>query len=492
MKPFLFLFFLTCNVEKLCCQVPGNSLDLWLKSDTGIIFSRNKVIAWQDQSGNKNDATVKSTVAPEYLADQLNGYPVLRFNGKDMTMETKAFPTFPNKRGSVFMVLRLNGKSYSSGSGISSLVSTYFGEGTTWQFCSSTELYIFFDGVGSEGFPVAATRSGDWEAVSLIRESDTTMQLYRKGELRTDFRISNNQPAVNPVKIGSNGRLEVMNGDIAEIIIYGRALAPEEIKQVNDYLLRKYKLSLPQKPINQTGWIYIGIALAAVIIAVIMTKYLSQRKLRKRIRGFEISEKLDQERQRISREMHDDIGAGLTQITLMSELAKKKRGISSESELENIAETSRKLVSSMSEIIWSLNPENKSLEQLCAYLREELNNLLEYSEMDFSIILPDIQNKIMLSGAVRRNVLLVTKEIVNNAVKYSKAKKITIKAELEKDELKFEIKDDGIGFDSEKIYAGNGLKNIYNRVSESGGSIKVESAPNEGSSFFYTFKINTT
>ncbi|MBS1621026.1 MAG: hypothetical protein JST10_01175 [Bacteroidetes bacterium] len=88
MKPFLFLFFLTWNVEKLCCQVPGNSLALWLKTDTRIIFSQNKIIAWQDQSGNKNDATVKSTVAPEYLDDQLNGYPVLRFDGKDMTMET--------------------------------------------------------------------------------------------------------------------------------------------------------------------------------------------------------------------------------------------------------------------------------------------------------------------------------------------------------------------------------------------------------------------
>jgi signal transduction histidine kinase len=197
----------------------------------------------------------------------------------------------------------------------------------------------------------------------------------------------------------------------------------------------------------------------------------------------------DRERKRISREMHDDIGSGLTQITLMSESAMNNISVA---KLADITNTSRQLVNSIGEIVWSLNPEYKTVELLCAYLREQLNKQLEYSGIQYSIQLPEDGKEIILTNEQRRNILLVTKEIVNNAVKYSKAKNISIKAELINGGIAFQIKDNGTGFDIGKIHTGNGMKNIRNRIEELGGTMEIISGNGEGSSINYFVPFTAT
>ena len=202
-----------------------------------------------------------------------------------------------------------------------------------------------------------------------------------------------------------------------------------------------------------------------------------------------ILETQDRERKRISSEMHDDIGPGLTQITLMSESAKTQPSVS---KLDDIANTSRQLVNSIGEIIWSLNPEYKTMDLLCAYLHEQLSKQLEYSGMNYSIQLPDNGKEIILTTEQRRSIVLVTKEIVNNAIKYSNAKNILVKAELINGGITFTIRDDGTGFDTLKVYSGNGLKNTRKRVEELGGQLKIFSDAETGSSFNYFIPISPT
>jgi signal transduction histidine kinase/ligand-binding sensor domain-containing protein len=245
-------------------------------------------------------------------------------------------------------------------------------------------------------------------------------------------------------------------------------------------------------PFWKTWWFYTLAALAVLLTIVLITRFFAQQKLKTKIAELEKQKELDKERQRISREMHDDIGAGLTQITLMSESAKNKLGATGNKELDDIGDTSRKLVNNMSEIIWSLNPENKTLDQLCSYLREQLNKQLEYSGMEYSIQLPEHNENITLSNEQRRNILLVTKEIVNNAIKYSKASTLNIKGEHQNEKLFFEVIDNGIGFDTAKTYAGNGLKNISQRIKELEGNLKIESEPGRGSSFIYSIPLKRT
>lgn len=407
-------------------------------------------------------------------------------------METVPFQTFPDKRGTVIVALKVAGPGATSGKGYGTFVSTYFNKGVTWQFGAQGPVSIYYDGVGSSGFPVAEMRAGQWSVVTLLRDTDSSMRYLRDAAIDMPFRISNNQPDINPLKIASNGRLEVLNGDIAEIIIYGRELTKSEITGIHSYLEKKYNLTL-QRPdsIGHNWWLYALLLLPAFGFVIVITRYIAQRKLKKHLAELERQREMDKERQRISREMHDDIGAGLTQITLMSESA-KNRNSANNKELEDIASTSRKLVNNMSEIIWSLSPENRTLEQLLAYLREQLNKLLEYAGIQYSIELPENGNNILLSNQQRRNILMTTKEIVHNAIKHSAASSIGVKGILKGNILEVEVKDDGMGFDIEKAYSGNGLKNIRHRVEELGGQFHITAETGKGSRFIYTVPLKST
>lgn len=472
-------------------QITKSGLSLWLKPETGITANNTNVTAWKDNSDWHHDAITKTTDYPQLKTSLLNGYPVVHFNGMNNGMETPAFKTFPDKRGVFFIVARINGRSKTSGVGLGNLLSTYHGAGATWQFGATTFKISYYDGYGGEGFPVSDSPLTDWGILTISRYNDTLIRLYRNGQLHVVFPIHNNQPDSNTLKIGFNGRLggtvkdsipEVLNGDIAEVIMYSRLLSASEIDDVHVYLASKYGLKLASPPIQKTWWFYgiIGLLLFTSILTI--SKFISQRKLKQKLAVIEREQEISRERQRISKEMHDDIGAGLTQITLMTESLRKKFQAK---ELDDIVGTSRRLVNNMGEIIWSLDPEQQTLSDLCAYLREQLNHQLEYTGLVFNIQLPEEKNPFVLTNDQRRNILLVTKEITNNIIKHSNAENISIKATLQKSGIAFEIKDDGIGFDTAKHYSGNGLKNIRSRVQAIGGSLQIIAEPGKGSCFSF-------
>lgn len=245
-------------------------------------------------------------------------------------------------------------------------------------------------------------------------------------------------------------------------------------------------------PFWRTWWFYtVGVLLLTGSI-VLATRRIAQRKLKLKIAALEKQRAVDKERQRISREMHDDIGAGLTQIILLSESAKDRSSAGNEKELSDISNTGRQLVSSMSEIIWSLHPENKTLEQLLSYMREALNKQLEYAGIDYRIVLPEGGDHILLSNEQLRNILLVIKETVNNAIKHSQAGVIIVNGQLLSGVLHIEVTDNGTGFNAEKNSMGNGLRNIRQRTAELRGQVTIESETGAGSRFIYRFPLNTT
>lgn len=236
-------------------------------------------------------------------------------------------------------------------------------------------------------------------------------------------------------------------------------------------------------PVWRTWWFYTIAVIALTVFLLVMLRAFVKSKLNKQRRAFEKQKALDEERHRISREMHDDIGAGLTQISLMSEVAKSK--IIAREELESIAQTSRKLVHNMSEIIWSMNPANNAPERLFAYLREHLHEQLEYSGISYELHFPEIKSSIMMDNTQKRNILLAVKVAVNNAVKHSQAQNITVTAGIEITQLWFEIKDDGHGFDPSKQASGNGLVNIRYRIAALNGTLILHSAPMQGTLLRY-------
>jgi len=183
------------------------------------------------------------------------------------------------------------------------------------------------------------------------------------------------------------------------------------------------------------------------------------------------------ERLRIAEDLHDDFGSGLSKISLLSEVAKKKTSLT---ELDKIAATAKELLLKMSEIVWALNHHNDTLPSLAAYIRRYAVGFFEDSGVRCHFNIPDLPEA-PLSGETRRNIFLVVKESLHNILKHAGATKVQIDFLLKNNNLEIKICDDGQGFDEAALVkAGNGLLNMKKRMKATGGSFDVESTPQKG------------
>ncbi|HTM92082.1 MAG TPA: triple tyrosine motif-containing protein, partial [Flavisolibacter sp.] len=233
-----------------------------------------------------------------------------------------------------------------------------------------------------------------------------------------------------------------------------------------------------QPPFWRTWWFYVLAGVAVLYAAIVITKAVSQRKLRKQLRELEKQAAIEAERYRISRDMHDEIGSGLTQIALMSELIETQKNANEElkKDVGTISSSARKLVGNMSEIIWALNPRNDSLENLLAYLREQTLAYFEPFNIQYDIQFPDEVPFVKLSNEQRRNLFLVGKEALNNALKHSGADEIRLSMEYKNNTIHFYISDNGKGIGENKIKtASNGLRNMRKRMADIGGIFDLSS-----------------
>ena len=173
------------------------------------------------------------------------------------------------------------------------------------------------------------------------------------------------------------------------------------------------------------------------------------------------------ERNRISAEMHDDLGAGITTIRLYSELAKKRMGKNVIPEIEKISSSANELINNMNSIIWTMSTSNDSLHNMIAYLR---NYALEYFEdtgINCQINVEENIPDTIVIGERRRNIFLVIKELLNNIVKHAQATEVTINLKIESGYLVLTIQDNGIGINTENFRKlGNGIKNIKKRMAD--------------------------
>ncbi|RYY50810.1 MAG: hypothetical protein EOO06_02560 [Chitinophagaceae bacterium] len=174
-----------------------------------------------------------------------------------------------------------------------------------------------------------------------------------------------------------------------------------------------------------------------------------------------------EERNRISADMHDDLGAGMTSIRLYSELAKSKIGKESIPEINKISSSADELLNKMNAIIWSMSSHNDSLGNMVGYIRSYATEYLESAGIEHNIIIPERLPAIEVNGTIRRNVFLVIKEALQNIIKHSGATKVSIKMTKEREGLALIIKDDGKGIDFNNIRPySNGLTNMKKRMAD--------------------------
>ncbi len=174
-----------------------------------------------------------------------------------------------------------------------------------------------------------------------------------------------------------------------------------------------------------------------------------------------------EERNRISADMHDDLGAGMTTIRLYSELAKSKLDTNQIPEIDKISSSANELLNKMNAIIWSMSSSNDSLGNMIAYIRSYALEYFEDTGIKCRIDIPENLPNIQVIGEIRRNVFLVVKEALNNILKHANASEVNITLVRTDDRLTLYIQDNGKGIDFDSLRQfGNGLKNMKKRMAD--------------------------
>jgi signal transduction histidine kinase len=192
---------------------------------------------------------------------------------------------------------------------------------------------------------------------------------------------------------------------------------------------------------------------------------------------------LERERARISQDMHDDVGASLTRISMMSDLVRNMTDIREDARqwLGQISGTSREVTEEMDQIIWALNPKNDNLEGLVSYIRSFASEYLEPTPIECIFDFPEEMPEMALSVEVRRNVYLVVREALHNVVKHSGATRVNLRLAVEDLRFTISIKDNGNGFELAKLeFPGNGLMNMKKRMIDIEGEIMIRSEVGSG------------
>jgi signal transduction histidine kinase len=187
-----------------------------------------------------------------------------------------------------------------------------------------------------------------------------------------------------------------------------------------------------------------------------------------------ILEAKQQERNRISTDMHDELGSGVTAIRLMSEIVKSKMKEKTLPEIEKISHSANELLNKMNTIIWTMVSSNDTVESLVAYIRAFGVEFFESTPIDCHFSVPATIPSKDLSGEKRRNLFLCVKEALNNVLKHSHASHVIINIRVD-EKLTIEISDDGVGINMDKLRKfGNGLQNMKKRMESIEGDFSVE------------------
>jgi len=188
-------------------------------------------------------------------------------------------------------------------------------------------------------------------------------------------------------------------------------------------------------------------------------------------------------RTKISQDLHDEIGSTLTSINILSKVSQNnlEKDKSKASELlQKISEQSADMQQSMSDIVWSIRPDNDRMENLVIRMREYLGQTAEARNMQVQFSADEKVLNENLSMQRRQHIFLIFKEAVNNSVKYSEGKTVSVFLGRENSHIRLSVRDDGLGFNTARITSSSGLKNMRARAKELNGTLHIRSEAGKG------------
>ena len=227
----------------------------------------------------------------------------------------------------------------------------------------------------------------------------------------------------------------------------------------------------------RTPWFWVSVVTMLLAAGAGGSRYAIWRRRRLQVQRLEQHLALDRERLRIAQDIHDDLGARVTQISLLSAMAQGKTSLPEEARTEfgKVSQMTRDLVSALYETVWAVNPENDNLDALVTYLCQLSNQYCSQAQLRCRLEVPDSPPDISLSSQVRHNLIMAVKEAIHNVIKHARATEVRLRIAFEASVLRIGIQDDGCGFDPAARPPGNGLGNLECRLQAIGGSFTIES-----------------
>jgi signal transduction histidine kinase len=214
---------------------------------------------------------------------------------------------------------------------------------------------------------------------------------------------------------------------------------------------------------------------------------------RRKLAVVERERALERERARIARDIHDDLGASLTQVALLGDMAAGASGSPEEMRMQTrqISEAAHEMVQSLEAIVWAVRPENDTLRSLVEYMNRRTDELFEKMPRQYQFTAPAILPACSVHAEVRHNVFLAYKEALTNALKHAQASAVRIAVACDNSTCRITITDNGRGFDARIVRAGGtGLKNMRLRLEEIGGRAEVQSQPGQGTTARLEFSLS--
>ncbi|HEY2083304.1 MAG TPA: triple tyrosine motif-containing protein, partial [Verrucomicrobiae bacterium] len=233
----------------------------------------------------------------------------------------------------------------------------------------------------------------------------------------------------------------------------------------------------------QTWWFRALLVVTFTGVVIALVRYLSFRRLRERMRLLEQQAVLDQDRARIAKDLHDDLGANMTQMTLVLELALQQR-----SEPDAVIGTvqdglvaAREAIKSLDAAVWAVNPANNTLPELVAYIGQFTMEFLQQANVRCTLDLPDHPPERPVSAELRHSLFLIVKEALNNVVRHSNASEVRLRIGITPAALDLMIADNGRGMGQKSDDpAADGLRNMQQRAKELNAEFRIESGPGAG------------
>lgn len=235
----------------------------------------------------------------------------------------------------------------------------------------------------------------------------------------------------------------------------------------------------------QTWWFRLGVISAFAVGLIAFAYYISVRRFRRELKRLEQETAVQKDRARIAKDLHDDLGANLSQIAMLSELAQSdlaKKPAQAHAHIDQIFRTARLLTRSLDEIVWAVNPRNDSLDGFVVHICQLAPELLRTAGIRPRLDMPMEVPPIKLAPNVRHQLYLALKEALHNVIKHANATEVWVRLKIEGDSLTLSVEDNGRGFETGLVpkKGGDGLMNLRHRMDDIGGRFEQHSEPERG------------